>query len=65
MKIKSALIIAFAIALAVLVSGCDSDVVSHEPGVYKGQRDPEAGQAAADRRAKTLQDRAKDVFTDR
>lgn len=65
MKIKSSVVFALAIALAVLVSGCDTDVTAHEPGVYKGQVDPEASVEAAARRADALQDRAKAVFTDR
>ena len=49
----------------VMLSGCDQEVVFHEPGVYKGKHDEMATKEAAERRQDQLRDRAMHGMTDR
>ena len=54
------------VVFAVTVAGCyqDSEVIVHEPGVYKGCSDPLLTQSAQDR-ASTLSDRFAQVQINR
>ncbi|HEX5515113.1 MAG TPA: hypothetical protein VFY81_12000 [Gammaproteobacteria bacterium] len=62
---KPMLRVGAAVLLAVLLSACDSGVTVYEPGVYKGGKDANASQQAAESRSNALRDRAGSAFTDR
>ncbi|MGY6518723.1 MAG: hypothetical protein ACXIUZ_08410 [Lysobacteraceae bacterium] len=63
MKIRPVLAVALG-AIVLTLAAC-GDTVIHEPGVYKGERDPSATQEAADARAEKLRERALLAHTDR
>lgn len=63
MKAKPARVIAATILLTGLLTACD--VTVHQPGVYKGKKDPLATQDAAEQRAGALSNRAARAFGDR
>ncbi|TXK62360.1 hypothetical protein [Alkalisalibacterium limincola] len=63
MKIRH--VLAVATVLAVLGLAACGDTTLHEPGVYKGPSDPEAGEEAANARAEKLRERAILAHSDR
>lgn len=60
-----AMLVALAVASLSLLSACESEVVFHEPGVYKGKHDETATAEAAQRRQEPLRERAMTGMTDR
>lgn len=55
------------VAASVALAGCyeDTDVTVHEPGEYKGMKDPFVESKSAAAREETLQERFQMVQTDR
>lgn len=62
--LRPAWMTAIALGLALLMGGCGQATI-HEPGVYKGSRDPDATAEAAAAREQKLRERARLAFTDR
>jgi hypothetical protein len=63
MKIRH--VLAVATALAVLGLAACGNTTLHEPGAYKGAKDPQATEEAATARAAKLRERAILAHTDR
>lgn len=60
-----AMLVVLAMAGLSVLSACESEVVFHEPGVYKGKPDETATEEAAQRRQEQLRERAMSGMTDR
>ncbi|MEJ2507950.1 MAG: hypothetical protein P8009_00490 [Gammaproteobacteria bacterium] len=67
MSIRLTLFAALAVLLSGLVAGCyeSPDATLHEPGVYKGDRDPLQALEKTEKQQQRLRDRFNLVQTDR
>lgn len=65
MPFKSSLAATTVLGVALVLSGCGSDVTMYQPGEYQGKQDASASQEAAERREGDLRNRAESGFADR